>query len=181
MAQALAGYDASDEDVIKSQTGFAMYDSQNGWIGSLTFMEPAKGYMLYRKQPVDTTFYYPVNIDPFGGRAHRNTEILTNSQTPVISNFNYSNNMTVTAVIGNEYTTQPGDIIYASAGGEIRGKARIEQNGVTHQGILFFNIAGEQEQPVSFMLERNNKIIAASDAILSYLSNRRTGTIGNPL
>src|SRR5205085_10986298 len=56
---ALAGYKAMDEDVIKSQTGFAMYSSQNGWIGSLNYLEPGKGYMLYRKRTTDTSFYYP--------------------------------------------------------------------------------------------------------------------------
>src|SRR3546814_19062153 len=51
--EALAGYEASDEDVIKSQTGFAMYDSQTGWVGNLSYLEPGKGYMLFRKAGSD--------------------------------------------------------------------------------------------------------------------------------
>src|SRR3546814_10300493 len=58
--EALAGYEASDEDVIKSQTGFAMYDSQTGWVGNLSYLEPGKGYMLFRKAGSDVSFFYPV-------------------------------------------------------------------------------------------------------------------------
>src|SRR3546814_16746292 len=57
--EALAGYEASDEDVIKSQTGFAMYDSQTGWVGNLSYLEPGKGYMLFRKAGRDVSFFSP--------------------------------------------------------------------------------------------------------------------------
>ncbi|HEU4607371.1 MAG TPA: hypothetical protein VFS31_04625, partial [Chitinophagaceae bacterium] len=60
LKEALAGYQPSEEDVIKSQTGFAMYNAANGWVGSLTHLEPGKGYMLFRKRTTDTTFRYPV-------------------------------------------------------------------------------------------------------------------------
>src|SRR3546814_19177109 len=54
--EALAGYEASDEDVIKSHTGVAMYASQTGWVGNLSYLEPGKGSMLFRKARSDASF-----------------------------------------------------------------------------------------------------------------------------
>jgi hypothetical protein len=184
--QALAGYNASDEDVIKSQTGFAMYDSQNGWVGSLTYLEPGEGYMFYRKQKTDTSFYYPVNVDPLDGLKSSNgntvDSISVNSlEIPSASNFSYADNMTVTAVITSDYTLQSGDVIIANVGNEVGGKAQLIHNAVTNSGALFFNISGEDAYPVSFAVQRNGKIVAESDPILSYHSDAEAGTLHSPL
>ncbi len=178
LKDALAGYEASDEDVIKSQTGFAMYDSRNGWIGNLSYLEPGKGYMLYRKRSADTAFHYPVSaLDGF--RTGSGT-VLNSLQTPVESNFNYAENMTLTAVLGSEYTLQPGDIVIAKVGNEERGRTSMVNNAVINSGTLFFTIAGEQQEPVWFALQRHGKIIAESDAVLSYGSDSKIGTLDVP-
>lgn len=44
--EALSSYNAAEGDVIKGQRSFAIYDPQEGWIGSLYTLEPGKGYML---------------------------------------------------------------------------------------------------------------------------------------
>jgi len=44
--EALASYGPVDGDLVKSQKAFSMYYTGIGWIGSLTVMEPGKGYML---------------------------------------------------------------------------------------------------------------------------------------
>src|SRR3546814_17725669 len=36
-----------------------MYDSQNGWMGSLTHLQPGQGYMLYRKAAGNESLQYP--------------------------------------------------------------------------------------------------------------------------
>lgn len=54
---ALANYNATDGDLIKSQQGFAVYQSNLGWIGSLTTMEPTEGYLL--KAANSANFVYP--------------------------------------------------------------------------------------------------------------------------
>ncbi len=41
----------TENDLIKSQYQFAIYDNSLGWIGSLEFMEPGKGYILYSQSP----------------------------------------------------------------------------------------------------------------------------------
>ncbi|MFT7084487.1 MAG: hypothetical protein ACJAV5_000193 [Vicingaceae bacterium] len=54
---ALANYNATDGDLIKSQQAFAVYLSTLGWVGSLTTLEPTEGYLL--KAANSSTFVYP--------------------------------------------------------------------------------------------------------------------------
>ena len=57
--EALADYQALPGYVLKSQTGFTMYSERNGWVGSLTYMEANKGYMLFRQaEGNNTSFRY---------------------------------------------------------------------------------------------------------------------------
>lgn len=186
---ALAGYNASDEDVIKSQSGFAMYDSRNGWVGNLSYLEPGKGYMFYRKATADTTFVYPNlsgSLTNSGGRfmdgiADNRTGKVNDLETPVAGNFNFAENMTVAAIVGNEFELQTGDNILAYVDGALRSKAQSVPNGVINRETFFFNIAGGQLQSVYFMIERNGEIIAESTTPISFQPNSIIGTVSKPL
>jgi hypothetical protein len=57
---AMANYQAADGDILKSQHEFAYYDSNLGWIGSLTAMRPGLGYML--KSGSSSTFRFPLSV-----------------------------------------------------------------------------------------------------------------------
>ena len=65
VATALAEYwsFAKDGDIIKSQDEFAQFyegaDGATAWMGSLKYMKPGEGYMLYRQKKGEVTFYYP--------------------------------------------------------------------------------------------------------------------------
>jgi len=48
---AFANYNPANGDIIKSQYNFAVYDSIMGWIGSLKYLEPGKGYMYKTANP----------------------------------------------------------------------------------------------------------------------------------
>jgi hypothetical protein len=179
--EALAGYQASDQDVIKSQTGFTMYSPTNGWVGNLTYLEPGKGYMLYRKANTNTSFVYPST----GGRLNggRTSPIdfdrLNDLQIPVKSNFNFAENMTVVAAVEG-ITILPNDRILAYAGNDLRGEARAMQNPITKAGAYFFNISGKEQQPVSFRVERMGQVIAQADSVISYRPNSMMGTLPQP-
>ena len=60
---ALADYAASNGDVVKSREEFAIYtkESVGGgyWSGSLQYMKPGEGYMLYRHGESKVKFFYP--------------------------------------------------------------------------------------------------------------------------
>ncbi|WP_158648326.1 hypothetical protein, partial [Candidatus Symbiothrix dinenymphae] len=58
--EALADLQPMEEDVIKSQSGFATYIN-GGWLGSMENMEAGTGYLYRSKAGVGKTFYYPAN------------------------------------------------------------------------------------------------------------------------
>ena len=67
MTQALAGLTPLNGDIIKGQTAFAQYIAGFGWLGSLQFMEPPKGYQLKISLPGTLTYPpQPVNKSSLG-------------------------------------------------------------------------------------------------------------------
>jgi hypothetical protein len=180
LKEALAGYNAWDGDVIKSQTGFAMYSRQNGWIGSLTYLEPGKGYMLYRVPRTDTAFHYPAIQGSLGGRVQR--VINPNSQeSPVPGNFSNADNMTIAATLAPDFAFRTGDMVHAYVNGELRGKAKAIYNPEINGNTFFFTVGGDAEQPVVFMVERNGELVAQSGTIFNYRSNGSIGTLAKPV
>ncbi len=175
--EALADYPATDDDVIKSQTGFAMYDSRNGWVGTLTYLEPGKGYMLYRKAANDVSFVYPTITGILTGY---NRIRLNSLEAPVDNNYQYAENMTMVAVPDEQTQLLPGDKILAYAGTELRGQAGSVNNPVTGKPTLFINIAGSTAQQLHFALERNGQVIATAHDPVIYNANGYAGTIVNP-
>ncbi|WOK07346.1 LamG-like jellyroll fold domain-containing protein [Imperialibacter roseus] len=68
LAEALVSISPEVGDVIKSSTSFAMYSgSALGWVGSLTNMQPGKGYMLNTTS--DGTLTYPERASLSGSRS----------------------------------------------------------------------------------------------------------------
>lgn len=171
LKEALGGYDAKDGDIVKSQSQFAMY-SGNGWIGSLTYMEAGKGYMLLRKSNDDVSFIYPSTKGSLGKALHTDM-----SDDNAYLNTNYANNMTVVAV-GSD--VEKYDRILAYVNGELRGiSENVETDG---KDMKFITIAGaDSENKVSFQLERNGSIIAQANTMIAYNSNSVKGTIDSPL
>lgn len=180
--EALAGYEASDEDVIKSQTGFAMYDSHSGWIGNLAYLEPGKGYMLYRKSGTDTAFHYPFipGILRRAPGAAPDGRRLNPYQAPVEGNYRYADNMTVTAVAGKEFALQPNDRVLAYAGDELRGEATAISNPAANSHAFFINISGKEVQPVYFKIKRDGVVMAQSEPLLPYTPGAIVGTVTKP-
>lgn len=175
---ALAGYDASDEDVIKSQSGFSMYDSQNGWVGNLTILRPGEGYMLYRKSGSDVSFVYP---QISGSLIPRRIGIDNSLQIPVSSRLTYQGNMTMIGAAEDSFTLRPDDRVLAFVSGELRGKAVPINNPLTQKTSFFLNIAGADQNPVIFKVERNGKIIAQSSTFVNYRLNGAPGTLKKPV
>lgn len=181
VADALAGYQAANGDQIKSQTGFAMYDSRLGWVGNLSFLEPGKGYMLYRTAGPDTAFTYPsisgtlrLSADPLRA-ARLNPYVL-----PAAKNFYFADNMTVVAEVSPDFHLEPGDVVQAFAGTELRAKARALANPLTGRQALFFTIPGKEAQLLRFKVERNGETVAETDAVMSYRSGNRIGALAKP-
>jgi len=187
--EALADYDAQTGDVLKSQTGFAMYDDHIGWVGNLTYMEPGSGYMLYRSSENQTSFHYGQLGGSLGlnqnlnQRQHLNlaslktaSRLMNTNQLRVAANFKYGENMTMLAAVDSSTKILPGDIVLAYVGGELRAKAgEFRLPGASAKGsepVFLLNIAGNSADPVIFKLERRGRVVATSPAVFNYAANR---------
>ena len=64
VADALAGMDPQDGDMIKGQYGFALFDGYE-WTGSLKALTPGQGYMLQSASANVRTFNYPSSLPAY--------------------------------------------------------------------------------------------------------------------
>ena len=138
---ALAGYNAENGDIVKSQNAFAMYFG-NEWIGSLTYMKPTEGYMLQNNAKTDKTLTYPSKASTVSAAPTRRI----NAKQPY--------NMSVFAHCD---AIQDGDVIYAIVNGEICGEAIAVpyKHGVVLQCISISGSAAKSG--VNFVLVRNGE------------------------
>jgi hypothetical protein len=150
VTQALAGLTPLNGDIIKGQTSFAQYIAGFGWLGSLQFMEPPKGYQL--KISIPGTLTYP----PQPQNKQQDTlalPVLPNPQSALwqvdATQFEYSMTLIGMFEANGQNATLAGHEIGAfTASGELRGSAQaiyIEPLG-SYEFFLtaFGNTSGEQ-------------------------------------
>ncbi len=168
VSTAMADYTgiARNHDVLKSREEFAVFTETNSgggyWSGSLQYMKPGEGYMLYRNSESTASFHYPY-YEP-GSVFFENTS--AKMRTPQ----SYAHNMSLAASIEG-IELQEGDHLLAFSDGELRGEA------VAIDSVYYLSIAGEEKAPLSFAIEREGEIIATTADVMSYESN---AIIGSP-
>lgn len=175
LKEALAGYDAKEGDIIKSQTEMAMYTANLGWIGSLSYMESGKGYMMQRQAADEALLQYP-SVSSVGRKAKAAMLINDNADDAY---FPYATNMTaVVAAEGIEL--QEGDRLVSYVGGERRGHAEavVLPDG---KSLFLLTVGGESQESVDMAIERDGKTIAKTHNVLSYAPNNNVGTVKSPL
>lgn len=177
LKEALAGYDAKEGDIVKSQTQMAMYSGNLGWIGSLTYMENGKGYMLQRQSQDDAVLQYPSKTSV--GRKAKAAMAAAKDADGTNAYFPYSANMTaVVEVEGVEL--QQGDRLVSYVAGEPRGYAE----GITlpdGRTIFMLAVGGDKPEAVDVTIERGGNIIAKAPSVISYAANSNVGTINEPM
>ena len=173
LKEALAGYDAKEGDIVKSQTQMAMYSGNLGWIGSLTYMENGKGYMLQRQSQDDAQLQYPSKTS-----VGRKAKAVKSADEPT-SYFPYSANMTaVVEVEGVEL--QQGDRLVSYVAGEPRGYAEAIAlpDGRT---VFMLTIGGDKPEAVDVTIERDGDVVAKAPSAVSYAANSNVGTLSEPM
>jgi hypothetical protein len=169
--EALAGYEASDGDIIKSQTAFAMYANKVGWVGSLLFLEQGKGYMLYRNGSTSVNLKYPDNNGSMSEQ--KGAEVILNQD---YVNTTYSQNMNLVATA--DFETMENDKILAFSGDELISSAAVKN--VEGRSLYFITVTGEKSKPVTFAIERDGNIIAQTTESFIFTPDAVKGTIEKP-
>ena len=177
LKEALAGYDAKEGDIVKSQTQMAMYSGNLGWIGSLTYMENGKGYMLQRQSQDDAQLQYPSKTSV--GRKAKAAMAAAKNADGTNAYFPYSANMTAVVEVEG-VSLQQGDRLVSYVGGEPRGYAE----GITlpdGRTIFMLAVGGDKPEAVDVTIERGGDIIAKAPSVISYAANSNVGTINEPM
>ena len=157
---ALAGYNAKEGDVIKSNEGFAMYYG-NEWIGSLNSLQPNCGYMLKNTGDVQKTFRYPSSSS-----ALRSAVSVKSSA--------YESNM---SIIASAPEKREGDLLRALVGTEENNVVEVVLSD--DYALQFINVSAKAGDKVRFTMERDGVTYEANNA-LTFTGDAVYGTPDNP-
>lgn len=157
---ALAGYEAKEGDIIKSNEGFAMYYG-NEWIGSLNSLQPNCGYMLKNTGDVQKTFKYPSSSS-----ALRSAVSVASSA--------YESNM---SIIASAPEKREGDVLRALVG--TAENKIVEVSLSDDRALQFINVSAKSGDKVRFTMERDGVVYEANNA-LSFTGDAVYGTPDNP-
>ena len=129
--------------------------------------------MLYRKKAGETTFYYPFY--------EANATFFEESSVKRVSQADsYSSNMSLIAV-AEGVELQEGDKLIAYARNEMVGEAPLitEEDDEDTQRF-YMTIAGDQNVPLSFAIEREGDIIATTRELMTYEKDAIKGSYSEP-
>ena len=159
---------AEEGDVIKSHDEYAIFTVNGGvgrWKGSLKYMKPGEGYMLYRTKASEASFTYPF-YEP-------TSTFLDEVKTTATRRGARQSNMSLTAKV-NGIELQEGDRLKAYSDGELCGEIGAEDD------IFYLSVSGDKDAPISFAIERDGEIIATTTDIMRYHTNDVIGSPDQP-
>lgn len=151
----------------------AMYSGNLGWIGSLTYMENGKGYMLQRQSQDDALLQYPSKTSV--GRKAKAAKIADEAT----AYFPYAANMTAVVEVEG-VDLQQGDRLVSYVAGEQRGYAEAIAlpDGRT---VFMLTIGGDKPEAVDVTIERDGNVVAKAPSAIGYAANSNVGTVSEPM
>ncbi|RED92319.1 putative secreted protein (Por secretion system target) [Marinoscillum furvescens DSM 4134] len=172
---ALANFDATVGDEIKSQRGFAVYEGDMiGWIGSLTHLTKGNGFML--KSSKNTTFTYPsVPLTArYGAEPVSDSDYLTKD----LNYMDYPNNMTIVAVSNTNFLSE----------NELKVYEGQQQVGYTYakdvngKQLLFITVFGEAVgADLTFEDDFGRTYTFADGKSVAFSADYSYGSVANPV
>ena len=176
-ADALAGLDPEDDDLVKSQFGFSVYSKSNAqWVGTLNTMEPGNGYMYSSNASADKQFTYPTTA-PSGNMAK-----IRVSNPPTALHFDavnpecYPSNMTMICKLVENGLPVGNIELAAFAGDECRAAIPSDDNG-----YVFLLIPGD-ENPTEITLKA---FVNGQESLINlpvtYQSDLMVGKLSSPV
>lgn len=161
---ALAGIEAEEGDVIKSNEGFAMY-YDNEWIGSLNSMQPNCGYMYKSMSSADKKLKYPTTA----------TSLLSYTSTTAAKASANESNMSIIAYAPEKVE---GDVVRAFVGDAENNV--VELDLTDNYELQFINVSAKTGDVVRFTLEHNGVSYEATNQ-MSFVSDMVYGTPKAPV
>ena len=162
LGTAFANANPTEDDVVKSRSGFSSYVDGYGWWGSLNSLNPGEGYKYQSKASAAKYFTYPNSrIDE---AIHANVTTKGNYWTPADE---ACNNISVMAGIASNAVVNPSEEVEIGAfvNGECRGSAKLMYVEPLDQYIAFLTVYGNDDETVSFRILSDNDEYEAEEEI----------------
>lgn len=170
---AFAGLTPENGDLVKGQSGFAIYQDFE-WIGTLKVIAPGKGYLYQSKSSVNKTFAYPTNASAASQASMRSIG-RSGIFNPVAENL-YSGNMTMVAILKKGDQLLVGREVGVFVNEECRSSEVSDTNG-----LLFFTIPGEGlGGTLRFKVEQEERSILEITSDVIYNDDLAIGTPAEP-
>ncbi|MCF0183296.1 MAG: hypothetical protein HUK01_03055, partial [Bacteroidaceae bacterium] len=179
LRQALSFLNPHKNDIIKSQTEFAVYDGQD-WQGTLGYLRPGRGYMYGNSLGTGETleFHFPADIGaatqaPAAPTADNPRGMTASGQASASGegSTDYPHNM---VVIGQ---TLPGAKVCAFVNGEQRTESVADADG-----RVYLTVGGEGAMgSLTFVIVDTDDNSRAATTRLQYADDRVDGTVETPV
>ncbi len=177
IAEAMSDYlsNAKAGDMLKSKDCFAVFSSESKWEGSLTYMEPGQGYLMYRQGEPCQFAYHSATLSAAPLRKPQwEAEELPLFRNPA------SSNMSVIATLADWTGSTDRLVLAAYAGNDLVGRVAVHE---TDSMPLFFLTVGTEQTaaPVRFALEQDGETLAYSAPMFDYTADAIVGSLEHPL
>ncbi|MFT6865690.1 MAG: hypothetical protein ACJA08_000513 [Cyclobacteriaceae bacterium] len=174
--EALSGVSATADFIIKSQTSFAQYVDLQGWIGSLDFLRPNQGYLIFSDRALSLT--YPVN-SANARTVEEEVEItLPDGWQLDATTFEYNSNL-IFAAEGIE--VNQGDFVGLFDQGELRGWGKATYLDFLDKYYFFVtSYSDELNQSLEVRLLASGREIH-SEMVVVASADQLVGSVKNPL
>ncbi len=182
VADALAGMDPQDGDLIKGQTGFAVFDGYE-WIGSLKALVPGQGYMLQSVSSTKKSFNYPTSTLAYitdqttslkSASLRSATVAEEDGSFEPIDHHKYPGNMTITARVTLDGNTQQDVEVGVLVDDECRTAEYTDENG-----YAYFTVPGDSKCTLKFAMVKGGQTWT-SDLSLDFAEDAICGSYKVP-
>ncbi len=175
--EAMTGFEAEEDDIIKSRiNGYANYHN-GSWYGTLSTLNPGSGYMYKSNSSASKTLVFQQ------GRGQNVSDVINERFDCFgFSSENYKDNMTVTAVVeldGVELHSADYELV-AFAGDECRGSVKLMYVETIDRYVAFLTVLGEAAEPLRFALVKDEEMLL-SDYTTFFEADAALGSLGNPM
>jgi len=185
LSEALAGLTPDQDDQLKGQMGFAQFDANYGWYGSLDHLEPGAGYMLHLAAA--DTHIYPSGYGREAGPALEQPvdKPVELAECPwMVDKYKYVSNMTITGLIESDTLSvnNPNDAVGVFVGDECRGVARPIYVPQIEAYRIYLQIYGATNETLTFRIwQADGDLYYESGTTRAFQADARLGSLTDPL
>ena len=163
LSDALADLQPVNGDLIKGQSGFAIYQDYE-WVGSLKALAPGAGYMFFSYADAEKSFSYPA-LTSFNKAVAVSLDADVHFAHNAVLPTDFAGNMTIFAVVRDDAGLPVANAeVAVLAGSQCRTVARSDADGV-----VCLTVPGDEAAALSFDVDdahASNEIVFSDNAML---------------